>query len=226
MVYETGDNTTTAVGEPEPMDLHYSRAVDFGEDYQVWAEDTDLRRLLPSDPHDDTDPDKGVPTELIGSGFCNEFDQLDQGRPGLEASEASLTANPGGQFLYGVWAQLEHPVTENNETLWDEVISSDAMARRVWWIDDYISEDLGLGLRPGVNSVTTQLRLPGFEPRAGGPGTEPQPLTRRSAAPRRRPAERVRALPGRPSTEQRFPGGTRPCHAPPHPCCGPSRPRS
>ncbi len=141
VVYETGDNTTTALGEPEPLDLHYSRAVDFGDEYQVWAEETDLSVCYPSDPHGDIDPDKGVPEELIGSGFCNEFDQLDQGKPGLEASEASLTANPGGQFLYGVWAQLEHPVTENNETLWDEVISSDAMARRVWWIDDYISED-------------------------------------------------------------------------------------
>ena len=134
VVFETGDNTTTAVGEPEPMDLHYSRAVDFGEDYQVWAEDTDevVDDCYPSNPHDDTDPDKGVPAELIDSGFCNEFDQLDQGRPGLEASEASLTANPGGQFLYGVWAQWAHDET-------GDVSESDAMARRVWWIDDYIS---------------------------------------------------------------------------------------
>ena len=102
VVYETGDNTTTE-GEPEPLDLFYSRAVIFGDDYQVWAEETDLSVCYPSDPHDDTDD--RCPGELIGSGFCNEFDQLDQGTPGLEASEASLTANPGGQFLYGVWAQ-------------------------------------------------------------------------------------------------------------------------
>jgi hypothetical protein len=93
----------------------------------------------PSDPHDDTDPDTGVPVEQIGTGFCNEFDQLDQGTPGLEASEASLTANPGGQFLYGVWAQLEHPVLDS-QTLWDEVLSSDAKVRRIWWQDDYISD--------------------------------------------------------------------------------------
>jgi len=128
IVYETGDNTTTALGEPEPEDLFYSRAVLFGDHYQVWAEEDDLSVCYPSDPHGDDD----VPAELIGSGFCNEFDQLDQGSPGLQASEASLTANPGGQFLYGVWAQ------------WDEssgeVTESDAMARRVWWIDDYISE--------------------------------------------------------------------------------------
>jgi hypothetical protein len=139
VVYETGDNTTAAEGEPEPLDLFYSRAVNFGEDYQVWAEETDLSVCYPSDPHGDTDPETGVPTELIGSGFCNEFDQLEQGTPGLEASEASLTANPGGQFLYGVWAQIAHPVV-NGETLWDEATSSDAMNRRVWWLDNYISE--------------------------------------------------------------------------------------
>jgi hypothetical protein len=140
VVYETGDNTTTSEGEPEPLDLFYSRAVNFGDDYQVWAEETDLSTCYPSDPHEDTDPDKGVPAEHLGTGFCNEFDQFDQGTPGLEASEASLTANPGGQFLYGVWAQLEHPVA-NGVTNWDEVLSSDAMARRVWWLDDYISVD-------------------------------------------------------------------------------------
>jgi hypothetical protein len=153
VVYETGDNTTTTEGEPEPLDLFYSRAVNFGDDYQVWAEETDLSVCYPSDPHGDIDPDKGVPTEQIGSGFCNEFDQFDQGTPGLEASEASLTANPGGQFLYGVWAQLEHPVV-NGVTNWDEVTASDAMARRVWWKDGYISEiygwDFGQGTGTGV----------------------------------------------------------------------------
>jgi hypothetical protein len=133
IVYETGDNTTTELGEPEPEDLFYSRAVMFGDHYQVWAEETDLSLCYPSDPHGDTDPDTGVPTELVGSGFCNEFDQFDQGSPGLQASEASLTANPGGQFLYGVWAQWAHDETTG------EVSESDAMARRVWWIDDYIS---------------------------------------------------------------------------------------
>lgn len=124
IVYETGDNTTTDVGEPEPLDLFYSRAVMFGDNYQVWAEETDLSVCYPSDPHD-TD----VPAELIGSGFCNEFDQVEQGTPGIEGSEASLEANPGGQFMYGVWAQFDHG---------DE--ASAPMARRVWWIDDYISE--------------------------------------------------------------------------------------
>ena len=76
--------------------------------------------------------DQDVPAELIDSGFCNEFDQMEQGIPGLEASEASLTANPGGEFLYGAWAQI---LLDDM----DAVEESDAMARRVWFIDDYIS---------------------------------------------------------------------------------------
>ena len=130
IVYEIGDNTTTAVGEPEPEDLFYSRAVMFGDHYQVWAEEDDLSVCYPSDPHD-TD----VPEELIGSGFCNEFDQVDQGTPGIQGSEASLEANPGGEFMYPVWAQFDH----GDEAVdGDEV--SDPMARRIWWIDDYIPD--------------------------------------------------------------------------------------
>lgn len=128
IVYETGDNTTTAEGEPEPDDLFYSRAVQFGDNYQVWAEETDLAVCYPSDPHGDVT----VAAELIGSGFCNEFDQLDQGSPGLQASEASIEANPSGGFMYGVWAQWLH------DEATDELIESDAMARRTWWIDDFI----------------------------------------------------------------------------------------
>jgi len=128
IVYETGDNTTTAVGEPEPLDLFYSRAVMFGDNYQVWAEEEDLSVCFPSDPHD-TD----VPPELIGSGFCNEFDQVDQGNKSVEGSEASMEANPGGEFMYLVWAQFDHDNAQGEE-------ESDPMARRIWWIDDYISE--------------------------------------------------------------------------------------
>jgi hypothetical protein len=129
IVYETGDNTTTELGEPEPLDLFYSRAINFGDDYVVWADeilDPDLSECYPSDPHDNL-----VPTEWVDSGFCNEFDQLEQGTPGVEGSESSLAANPGGQFLYGAWSQLQ--LDE-----FGEAIASDAMVRRVWWIDGFI----------------------------------------------------------------------------------------
>jgi hypothetical protein len=138
IVYETGDNTTTQYGEPEPLDLFYSRAINFGDDYVVWSDEATLSTCYPSDPHEDTDEKTGVPIELQGSGFCNEFDQLDRGTPGVEASEASLAANPGGEFLYGAWAQLEHEVdpADADATV---LVGSDAMARRVWWIDGFTS---------------------------------------------------------------------------------------
>jgi hypothetical protein len=128
VVYETGDNTTAAEGEPEPLDLFYSRAINWGDQYVVWAEEDGLEECYPSDPHFDVD---NVPTELVGTGFCNEFDQMERGIQGLEASEASLVGSPGGQFLYGVWAELEIDDLGN-------LIGSDAQARRVWWIDDFI----------------------------------------------------------------------------------------
>jgi hypothetical protein len=142
IVYETGDNTTTADGEPEPLDLFYSRAVMFGDHYQVWAEETDLSVCYPSDPHD-TD----VAEELVGSGFCNEFDQVDRGRPGLEGSEASLEANPGGEFLYPTWSQIDL----DEDSAFFEV--SNPETRRIWWIDDYISATNAWTL-PGTNEDT------------------------------------------------------------------------
>jgi hypothetical protein len=106
----------------------------FGDHYQVWAEETDLDACYPSTTYE-TMPD--VADELVGSGFCNEFDQLDQGSPGLQASEASLEMNPGGEFIYGVWAQWAY----ENEDYTGDITESDAMARRVWYIDDFIPDD-------------------------------------------------------------------------------------
>ena len=128
MVFETGDNTTVEVGEAEPMSLFYSRAVNFGDDYLVWSDevlDTDL-----SDCYPNVDYSGGglvSPAEYVGSGFCNEFDRMDAGGE-TEASEASLASNPDGSKLYGVWTQ--HALMP--------VESSDAMARRVWWIEGFI----------------------------------------------------------------------------------------
>lgn len=144
MVYETGDNRTVAVGEAEPMDLFYSRAINFGDDYVVWADevlDADLALCYPSDPHDD---DKVIGTPADDSGFCNEFDRMNAGN-GNHSSEASLEANPDGSKLYGVWTQWAF------DDLGEE-IESDAVSRRIWWIDDYLStnDDLTWTL-PGTN---------------------------------------------------------------------------
>jgi len=143
MVFETGDNTTVEVGEAEPLDLFYSRAESFGDDYVVWAEtDTDTADptlCYPSDPHGD---DFVSGTVVEGSGFCNEFDRMNRGGD-TRSSEANLEANPDGSRLYSVWAQWVL------DEAGDEVIESDAMARRIWWIDDYISDTFSWTL-PGT----------------------------------------------------------------------------
>ena len=141
MVYETGDNTTVQAGEAEPLSLFYSRAINFGDDYVVWAENSDLSTCYPSDPHGDD-----VPAVLVGSGFCNEFDRMNAGGD-THSSEANLESNPDGSKLYGVWAQWVFDATG------EEIIESDAMARRIWWIDGYIPStawDFGQGSGDGT----------------------------------------------------------------------------
>ena len=144
MVFETGDNSTVQVGEAEPEDLFYSRAVNFGDDYEVWAENEDSADDLcyPSSAHED----EGIlGTVIENSGFCNEFDRMNAGGD-THSSEANLEADPAGAKLYGVWAQWVFDVSG------EEVIESDAMARRLWWIDDYISADPELvWTLPGTN---------------------------------------------------------------------------
>ena len=51
------------------------------------------------------------------------------------SSEANLEANPDGSSLYGVWEQWVF------DDLGEEVIKSDAIARRIWWVDGYITSD-------------------------------------------------------------------------------------
>lgn len=125
IVYETGDNSTVEFGEAESLDLFYSRGVKFGDHYQVWAEEDDLSVCYPSDPHDDTN----VSDVVAGSGFCNEFDDLER-KKDITSGEGSIEANPDGSWLYGVWSQ-EDTVTGEFSAEW----------RRAWFIDGYISTD-------------------------------------------------------------------------------------
>jgi hypothetical protein len=135
MVFETGDNTTVVVGEADPLDLFYGRAESFGDDYTVWYETDTLFTVegegcYPSDPHDVL----GISSVIVDSGFCNEFDNMNTGGD-THSSEASLAANPDGSKMYGIWAQW---VFDDSG---EEVVESDAQARRVWWLDDYISTE-------------------------------------------------------------------------------------
>lgn len=133
IVYETGDNTTTIDGEPEPLDLFYGRAVRYGDDYQVWSEeDTALTTCL---------PDGSPEFPVVDTTFCNEFDDL-EGRRETESGEASVVASPAGDFLYSVWSQAEL----DGET--GELIRTDAMFGRVWYLDNFIPEDAPINTTP------------------------------------------------------------------------------
>jgi hypothetical protein len=141
IVYETGDNTTVDVGEAEPLNLNYGRAEFFGDHFTVWAEtDTDL-----TDPQaglDNCYPNNAQGTDdalwAVGTGFCNEFDTL-EGFPLSLSEEASITSSAYGDFLYGVWGQFN--VEENPDTGELEFVDGDSMFRRVWYLDEYISQD-------------------------------------------------------------------------------------
>jgi hypothetical protein len=140
VVFETGDNTTVAVGEAEALNLDYGRGETFGDDIVVWAEtDTltaDITLCYPNDAHGTTDA-----LWAEGTGFCNEFDTM-EGFQTAASEEASITSTAYGDFLYGVWGQFNtvevvDPVTGEVS---HEFVDGDSMFRRIWYIDDYISD--------------------------------------------------------------------------------------
>jgi hypothetical protein len=125
MVYETGIPSAYDAGEATPLDLFYSRAIDWGDDYLVWQDEA-TTDCLPS--ADDT-IDVGPEGDSL-DGFCNEFDAL-EGSRFSESGEAAVTASPGGQFFYSVWNQWDFTKAGKLE-------GADAWFRRVLFLDDYI----------------------------------------------------------------------------------------
>jgi hypothetical protein len=143
VVFESGDNTTVAVGEAEALNLDYARAEVFGDHFTVWSEiDTGLSDPVldcyPSNAHGTTDVDWAA-----GTGFCNEFDTM-EGFPTKASEEASITSSAYGDFLYGAWGQFNLSDT-------GEFIDGDAMFRRIWYLDNFISETNAYTL-PGVSA--------------------------------------------------------------------------
>jgi hypothetical protein len=89
IVYETGDNTTVAEGEAVPMDLFYSRATNFGDDYAL------------------------VEYANTGTGVITMgFDWLEHDLDFL-SGEAANTCNNGGTYYYVIWNQWEEDAEEN-----------------------------------------------------------------------------------------------------------------
>jgi len=131
VVFESGDNTTVAVGEAEPLNLDYGRAIMFGDHFTVWDEAAELGDVSTCFPNDPKGDEKF--TWAAGTGFCNEFDTL-EGFPLSLSEEASITSSAAGDFLYGVWGQFN--VDDEGE-----FVDGDVMFRRVWFLDDYIPSD-------------------------------------------------------------------------------------
>jgi hypothetical protein len=109
LVYETGDNTTVAVGEAVPLDLYYSRATAWGDDYFV------------------------VEYYNQGTGVTSwGFDWLENKIDDL-SGEAAVRANSGGTFFYADWNQWQEPeeeVIENSDCWFRRVFfleTADAM---------------------------------------------------------------------------------------------------
>jgi hypothetical protein len=121
IVYETGLNSAYDEGEATPLDLFYGRAVDWGDDYLVWQDIADTSACLPSADTED---------EFDLTGFCNEFDAL-EGDKDNESGEAAIMGSPGGMFLQATWNQIDF-------TMDGVEILSDAIWRRVLFLDDYI----------------------------------------------------------------------------------------
>jgi hypothetical protein len=108
IVYETGDNTTVAEGEAVPLDLFYSRAYEYGDEYDY------------VEVYKDKDGDGTA--EVV-----EEWDWLENKAEDL-SGEASVTANPGATFFYSVWNQWQEPEE-------DVIEESDIWFRRVMYID-------------------------------------------------------------------------------------------
>lgn len=104
-IFETGDNTTVTEGEAVPLDLYYSRADNWGDDYSL---DID---------YEDPDTSDNV--------LQTRWDWAENNRDNL-SGEAGMTASPGGDFMYAVWNQWCEDEYEN-------VFDSDIWFRRFFF---------------------------------------------------------------------------------------------
>jgi hypothetical protein len=116
--YEEGDTAPIAEGEEgDPMDMYYSRAINFGDEYELADENFD-----------------GIADVDATDGEWELFDKLEW--HDLQAAEASLKCNPGGTLFYAIWNQyLEIDVVEDG-VAGSILIESDAIVRRTMELGD------------------------------------------------------------------------------------------
>jgi hypothetical protein len=113
MVYETGDNTTVAEGEATPLDLYYSRATVYGDEWEL-------------------DPDWY--TEVDGEIIIDDYRwPWLENKADILSGEAGMLANQGGTFMYAVWNQWQEEIGDDGHEL---VFDSDIIFRRLLYIPD------------------------------------------------------------------------------------------
>jgi hypothetical protein len=118
--YEEGDTAPILEGEEgDPMDMYYSRAINFGDEYELADENFD-----------------GIADVDATDGEWELFDKLEWHE--LQAAEAALKANPGGTLFYAIWNQfLEVDVLDaDGHVLGTELLDSDAIVRRTMELGD------------------------------------------------------------------------------------------
>jgi len=112
IAYDDGDNRTVAGGaEAEPLNMFYTQAFNWGDDYTGW------------------EITFGNGSTITRLPLLNII--------GTNASESSITGNPDGTFMYSVWNewQFSDPndyVTGEYES---DLVYEDAMFRRLMLLD-------------------------------------------------------------------------------------------
>jgi len=154
IVYETGDNTTVAVGEATPLNLYYSRATVFGDTYE-WFDyiNDDL----------DGDPVDGLIDLSDGSSIEPRFPWLENQKDIL-SGEASVVMNPGGTFVYNVWNQWQEEITHYVDEYGIEheeefVFDSDIIFRRLMYLQD--GDAVAVNLPPVASILATSQEVYG-----------------------------------------------------------------
>jgi hypothetical protein len=135
IIYETGDNTTVTLGEATPLNLYYSRARNWGDDYYL--------------------------VEYFNQNTGETYyawDWLENQKEDL-SGEACVWANPGGTFFYAVWNQWredEHEHVTDSDIWYRRVmfIDDDAIQAAPVVSILYVSH-------AQVDSKTSELRLVG-----------------------------------------------------------------
>ncbi len=117
MIYETGDNTTSDIGEATPLNLYYSRATVYGD---VWELDPDWY-----------DEETGEILDYRWPWVENDKEDL--------SGEASMVASPGGTFMYTVWNQWKEEITEDGHEL---IFDADMWFRRFMYLPDDSTQDI------------------------------------------------------------------------------------